>query len=386
VSFAPFQIKRYDLADYNFDLFSKFHVIAPHHNIAIALVILVFIVLTSTKHHAGIVAGLLSLLLGLIHPYIQLMMFLMLFANALIQTILERKLLTRAFRDFFIIIVISSPLIVYYLYLTNVILHFTVATDGILTFLPRTISFLSYLQALGPLFIFALPSLVFFIYSKPYSIIRFLLLWAFLPILLFFFPDFHLPFAVWRLSQIYQHIPLAILGAYWVYILIRNKRFALSLMILVGGITLLYGFTAYNYVFQASADTHDAGGYIFTYYVPTPVIHAFTYLDRETPRDSVVLASQMVSSMIPSFTHNRVIIGHNGNNRDYYQKLAEANMFFTGTMSYDDAHAYLLKRHVSYIIFGLDMPGFTAMSYANMGFLKLVYGNPYDISVVKVLR
>ena len=384
-SFSPLTMHPFSLVEYDFDLFLKYHVIPPHHNIAIALIILIFLSLTGGKKQSLIAAGVMAFLLGLIHPYILAMLLLMLCANAVVETVIERKIWNRAASDFMFILVSSLPTIAYNYILYRFILRFTTAVDGVISFLPRTISWSSYVEAMGPVFWTAIPSVFLFSQLKKYSLTRTLFLWGFLPILFFFFPDFHLPFAVWRLFQIYQHIPLAMLTALWIVQLIQIKPIRMTVIVILIATATVYGFLCYSARFKEVTAPGGLSAH-FNYFVPGELIHVYRFLDTHTPADSVVVASEMVSSMIPSLTHNRVIIGHIGNNRDYNLKVWEVGNVLGGTLSGDVLKSYLSKRNVSYIIFGFDAPTLTETSYRTLPFLRVVYGDPSGISVVAVIR
>lgn len=384
-SFSPLIMHSFTLVDYDFDLFLKYHAIPPHHNIALALIILIFLCLTDGKKRSLTAAGIMAFLLALIHPYILAMLLFMLFVNAAVETIIEKKIYNRATKDFIFILLWAIPPLAYQYYLIWFLLRFRTGVDGVLSFLPRSISWHDYLEALGPIFFAAIPSVLLFAQLKKYSLTRFLFLWAFVPILFFFFPDFHLPFAVWRLFQIYQHIPLAMLTTLWIVRMINPKSLKITIMIIATIGATTYGILAYT---ERLNEITLPGGLSahFNYFIPKELTDVYQFLDTNTPSDSVVIASEWVSNMIPSLTHNRVVIGHLGNNRNYNMKLWEVEHFFSGTLSSDDVRSFLKEHNVSYIIFGFDAPTFIQTSYASLPFLHVIYGDQADVSVVAVSR
>lgn len=198
-----------------------------------------------------------------------------------------------------------------------------------------------------------------------------------------FLPDYHIPINTWRLFQTYQHIPLAILGAYsFVRVSKKIPKFGLILPILAVA-ALCYGLPMYAYGLYES--TRPVARLIWTVDIPLVLIKLCTFLNTTSKPDSIVLAGPQMSNLLPEFSHNRVIIGHNGDNRNFITKYIEIVSFLKGQVPVDAVKPFLERYHVSYIVFGIDAPLFKNTPYATLPFLKEVFVEPVSgFSVVAV--
>ena len=371
LSQQPFIIQKQPLGYANFDIYLKYLVIPPHHNIAIAL--LIFIMLLASKpfnSKSTVLMMILTVLLFIIHPYIAYMLLLSFYVHAGIQIIRTKTFHTVETKQAVAITISALPMIGYYIYLYSQVLRMSIGSAGILTYLPRAETFVGYIHSLGPAFFLALPVLVLpNSYKQPH--IRLLLIWAFLPILLFFLPDLHVPFNTWRLFQIYQHIPLSLLAVYSVVLFIGKKPYYLAVAIVVSVASLLYGGT--SLIWTYSDVFADPKYFSMNRYIPDREIAIYNYLNSKTPEHSVVIAGTYVSNVIPSFTHNHVVIGHNGDNRNFIEKQKDIGQFLGQNIPGEKLYDFLKKYNASYIIFGVDAPKFADTIYATLPFLKEVY-------------
>ncbi len=382
----PFTAVRQYLPDYNFDLFIKYHVMQPHHDIATALYIIAIMALSERVYtwRRIVVGGFSAALLGFIHPYIQLFLFFTLIVEHIVRIFLmRREYWKEAFRYVApILIAIPTAAVTYYTLVH--VLQFEIGLKGIVTHLPRQQTFWSYTVSLGPLLFTSLCCVFHIKKIVEIPILRFMAIWAYLPIILFFLPDYQIPINTWRLFQTYQHIPMAILTAYSLVSWAKTSRlFALSIPVIAAGF-LIYGGGMYAYAYKEA--TQPANRLVWTVDVPHVVLSLFEYLNTASEPDSVVLAGGQLSNLIPEFTHNRVIIGHNGDNRNFLAKQADISGFLMGNVPLSEVRNFLSRYRVSYIIFGIDAPYFANTPYTALPFLKEVYVEPKTgFSVVQVL-
>jgi len=384
-SLSPISLTRMYLPDFNFDLFIKYHVMQPHHDVAIALFILAILSLSHQAYSIkqGIVGGVSAALLGLIHPYIQLFLFFVLIVDHIVRILLLRQSYIQYIKHYSIPILIALPTSILTYYIFVHVLQFEIGLKGVVTYLQRDQTFYQYMVSVGPLLFISGLSLVYVQKILNNGLVRLTFIWAYLPFILFFLPDYHIPINTWRLFQTYQHIPLAILGAYsFVRVSKKIPKFGLILPILAVA-ALCYGLPMYAYGFYES--TRPVTRLIWTVDIPLVLIKVCTFLNTTSKPDSIVLAGPQMSNLLPEFSHNRVIIGHNGDNRNFITKYIEIVSFLKGQVPIDAVKPFLERYHVSYIVFGIDAPIFKNTPYATLPFLKEVFVEPVSgFSVVAV--
>lgn len=381
-SLHPLTLSAIPIGADTFDPYLKYLTIPPHHHIAIALFVFAIVSITHNSKKTPIITAILVAAMGLIHPYIQLVALMVITGNTAITSIRERTWDHTSARTWLCTILFSLPGIIYYIYVYAVILTgFSVATEGIFSpvtsFYPIHLYFLS----LGPLLllsvgIFPIRRLWTSTYVVP------LALWAYGPIVLFALAPLHLPINQWRLFQSFQQIPLALLAAISITEIVRTTKIYRQAIAITCILLAAYGSLAYLYQYQLQT-TQSISRYI-NLFTPEHMLRMYEYLNANTPADSVVLAGEFTSNMIPEHTHNRVIIGHNGNNRNYNQKKQELYVFLSGNMPISEVPAFLDKYHVSYIVFGGDAPIYAQTPYTTLPYLHEVYTENGSISVVEV--
>lgn len=385
-SFFPLEITRLYLPDFNFDLLIKYIVMQPHHDVATGLYIFAILALSQsvyTLRHI-VVGGIAAALLGIIHPYIQIFLFFTLIVEHIARIILMKRAYWASFFRYLLPIVLALPTagITYYVFVH--ILQFEIGLKGVITYLPRQQTFYEYVISLGPLLFLSIVSLLCIKKIMISPLLRLVFIWAYLPLFLFFLPDYHLPINTWRLFQTYQHISLAILCAYAIGSLVRHFTKIRILIPLLGILFFLYGSIVFIYSYRTATRPNDY--LVWTVDVPIVLLSVFSYIHMHSAPDSVVLAGGQVSNLAPVFTHNKVIIGHNGDNRNFLVKQQEISQFLMGMVPPETVRQFLEKYNVSYIIFGIDAPFFHNTPYAELPFLKEVYVEPKtQFSVVQVL-
>lgn len=113
---------------------------------------------------------------------------------------------------------------------------------------------------------------------------------------------------------------------------------------------------------------------------------AYEFLDRKTPKESVVLAKYEAANNILIASHNRVI----GNNQGWgvaagQEMYTKRDRFFSGGMNGEEARDYLSDNHIEYVYYGYqeksmgDMRGYS--------FLTPVFSNT-DVTIytTKILK
>lgn len=199
------------------------------------------------------------------------------------------------------------------------------------------VTVLSYLQTLGPqfiLFVVAIPRL------WRMSIGRLLIAWTGTSLLLLFGIGTFIPLSNSRFLDGYQFIPIAV-GA-----VIGIWKFPKKIFIPLLLIYFLLGLIASWNEHRAYIKDNSSNPQV---YIPKQYMEAFAFLDNKTPTQSMVLAPQHISTMIPAFTGNRVVWGHPLMTMNSMQKSRDINTFYSAR----DAQAQeriLAEYHVSYIL------------------------------------
>ena len=364
-----------------FDLFDKYLRIPPHHFLAFACLIGIIILVGKKQvtQRALVFLGALTIILGLLQPYISLVLVCILGWH-IVTLLMEEKHWTHKSSLSASVVILSVIMLGVNFYVLRFVFHAPFATVGIVSFSPRNVSVWTYLLALGPLAFIALG----FLFSSSYRTntkIRLIAWWAIIPIIFFLLPNVTNVFDTNRILQTYQQIPVAILAAIALRIIVKRLPRATYIMGAVVIAVAVYGiFPAYVMRQQALASAQT--NYL-NIYIPSYLTRIFSYLKRNTKEDSVVLASQTVSNMIPAFTDNKVIIGHDSNEINFTQKLDESNDFFFGRMPEAAVADYLRRMRASYIVFGVEVPPFHDIPYSSLPFLRVVYTDG-SISIVRV--
>lgn len=123
---------------------------------------------------------------------------------------------------------------------------------------------------------------------------------------------FLVPVTVERYLGGYQFIPIGI-GAAEGLFFIAKRIIRKDYAIIVAG--MLFLLMVYHFI-GLSASLKEHRRYIAEnatnpqVYIPDDLMHAFSYIEKETLRQSVVLAPYWISTMLPALTGTRVIGGH----------------------------------------------------------------------------
>jgi len=365
-------------SDY-FSIVAKMFRIPPHHFLAFFCFITVLLLLSRhriTPLHMFCIF-ILTVSIGLLQPYVLFLLCIFIGCALLVNVIKYRKISQKEV-IMAVLISIGGIVLLYYIYIIKSVLRGS--TEGILSWLPLGFPLSLYLQGLGPLIILAPFSLLFRTYwEKPF--VRFLFIWAFLPIGLFLLPVIHIPSQTTRLFQIYQQLPLAILATITIGQVSKTLKHPMILITLVGIAAFFYG--AFPLAVQEYDDLTSISTNNMVVYTPDYILQSFSFLQNNTAKKSVVLTGETISMMIPAFTDNRVMIGHEGDTHNYPEKLALENAFFNNTLSEKAVRTFLRDHHISYIIFGIDAPPYESSSYKNFPEFRKVYSDGI-ITIVRV--
>lgn len=369
----------------NFNILGKF-ALPPHHLYALSALIWSFILLfrKNASQITLLSACILGMITGFLNPSTVAITIFFSIVAGLIFIILYRKKSAVWLTRLGVMFLFILPVLGYHYFIFNNMFPWSYMYKLMYGFNPVT-HFWEYLFALGPILILALPS----VFSKRFRempLIPLLFSWAFAPLALYPFTGW-LPINNSRLFQSYQYIPLIVLAPLGLSA-ITGKFIRKNLLRYAVYIVISLAFTAYAVIpFIATYQTTVAAAklYYFNMYVPYAGIHALQYLDTTTPYESVVLAGEYVSAMIPAYTHNRTVIGREDTVTDYFIRRKNTFDFFDGKLTADQALSFFRQYNISYIFMGMDAPMYGPNHIEKYPFLKVVFSEG-PVSILRIIR
>ncbi len=229
----------------------------------------------------------------------------------------------------------------------------------------------------GPTFFLSLPAVPYFFQKKGF-LAKLILAWAILPTLLFSFLGKTIPLSQERIFESSQYIPLAVMAAITIYQLgtkwLKTTIIALYLVFVIVSCYLSVKF---------QIDSHF-GPYL-NIYVPLPTIQAFNWLDKNTPDESVVAAGYFAGNMLPAFSHNKVLFGHDYSTYQPELRWKEEMTILNREAKPGEIEAVLDREKVSYILFSPDSPSFDQTNLGSLKNIQLVFTNGQN-SIYRYLK
>jgi hypothetical protein len=262
----------------NFNVIGKF-ILPPHHLLALACMITVLFLVHAEKISPVVWAAIALLVTaaGFANPYITSCFWGFFVISIVLQIILLRTKSMVSIRRYLVVLVLMIPVIAYHTYLSYHIYPWTQMFAITKEFNPKVL-FTEYLLALGPVFFLSLP--VFFTRrANTNPLLLTLIVWAYVPLLLFPLASTYLPFNNVRVFQLYQYIPLtllAVLGIEKIVHMVRKLSPFFTLLPCIIGT----GLVAYNAVpivlsFQRIIAYWQPNFY--NVYIPLPALRALQY-------------------------------------------------------------------------------------------------------------
>lgn len=236
----------------------------------------------------------------------------------------------------------------------------------------------------GPLLWFGFPGLILGIFFRNRNILfsLFMLFWIIIQILflLYFYRLIHSD--PYRFIQSLYFVPLA-LGVANIFELVEKKR--KSFFYLGMAIFISLSIPQYIYDFQRSlVYTKENWSNYSPFIFPSDnLMKAYKYLDKNTPKESTVLAGYEASRNILLYSHNFVL----GNRQNWSQTEGdnmerERDRFLYGLMNRQQMIDYLKKYDVSYI-YGGYQEKISKVLDENSDLFTSVYNNP-EVTIYKV--
>lgn len=377
--------KAVDVETYSnwFNVIKKFIHIPPHHYIASLMIILLWIRLPKLSLTIFSLAATFAsfFLLSFLHPYIVMFLIYFFIFTTVSAAMFNRKKTPILLSHCVTALIAAAPSIVYNRYLlTFVWQNASTASADTIFWSPPAVSLPNYLLALGPLFIPFFISLVIPSHWKNLQT-RFLIVWGLLPIGLYYMPNVGIPTGGIRVFQTYQHIPLALLSAYTlskitiIPTLLRN-----TLVMLFTMFCMVFAVPPFltNLLEYSSPNIH----YSNTARLIVTMAPIYNYLKTKTEYRSVILASEALSTTIPAISHNKVILGHDGNTTHYNEKKHQIGLFYNNYLSNEEVYNLLVSLKVDYIVWGYDVMSFNDSKYNTLPYFQKVF----EINSISVTR
>lgn len=231
-----------------------------------------------------------------------------------------------------------------------------------------------YFLNLGPVILFFPFCLKPFL-KKNKFLTNFVVAWGILPFVLLPFLGKIIPFSQERFFEISHFIPLGILGAGGFYQLIHlikkeKKRFIWQKIVLTSLVVF-----ALPYLWNsAKFEVEFFGKPYFNLFIPKSLMETFAWMDKNTPDETVVATSYFTGNMLPAFTHNKVIFGHEFVTYKAVERRTDMEAIFDKNTSPSQITKLLEKNKVEYLLVSLEKP-LPLTNLANITNLKLVFDN-----------
>jgi len=347
----------------------------------ILTLLLFFLALDNKKIIYGFYAGITALVLFSFHPFHLVTLYTVPLACLFVLTLLNRKINWSGFIAYLIMVVVSSPVYLYYL-----VLFGTDSTTRLKYFQNycQTPSFMLVVFGYGALLILSITALIYLVYSGKIRNKKKIILsiWFIVHSILIFLPFSFQGRIVEGLS-----VPLTLLTGYILYEAyqkIKSKpRFQIFInpVILVLLFVLLFLVTPLS---QVAIDVMIYNNARVESYLSLNQFEAIQWLKSNINNDEVTLSRNTTGNYIPAFSGKNVYIGHKVETISYSIKLMETEWFFKDNKNEQIERDFLEKRNIDYIFFGPNE--FILGSYdPNIKqYLHPVYSN-VEVTIYKVL-
>lgn len=237
------------------------------------------------------------------------------------------------------------------------------------------LSFKEYVLGLGPVFLFSLFGLKRIFTTKDFLGLV-LFSWILIPFIGIFLISKNFNFGNVFFFYAFSYIPIGIIGALGFTDLTeffaKNFRIKREILLLPLFLLLMIYF-AFSWYGSIKKEISRWTPNIFNIFLPRDFFLAFNFLNNNSDSESVVLTGEHLGTIIPAFTHNRVVIGHPVNTYDFENKKTEVTEFFLQS-DIDKAVELIKKYRVDYVFFTYDT-GSPDETFINSLKLKLVYKN-----------
>ncbi len=339
----------------------------------LAIFLLMLLAWENDNFKYSLAAGILALILFNIHPYNPPTVYGVLGVYLLLLIFLESKFWLYA-KHYLVLLIISAPAIFYNFWLigTNPVMRGRLLESVNLMTKP-----LATITGYGFLLVFALGGLIIFLRNRDWRNrkLLFIITWSATSFVLVYLDFLRLP----RRLTLGLEFPLVILTTYFLFDLDRliNQRWPrfaklLSRNLLVGIYLFIFLFTFSN-LYLYSNDWIAYARRFPDYYLSGEALKVAEVIKKETPENSLILASYKTGNLIPGLTGRRVYAGHFAETIDHLRKISELDWFYSSDEETEAKYQFLRDQKIDFIIEGENERALGNFNPESKAYLKKIY-------------
>jgi hypothetical protein len=334
---------------------------SPLFSFSIFLMLIIFLLLfnfwKTGKSYFILSTAILCLILGFIHPYDLISILVITFIFLLTISLYRRDFSSKYFSGFFVLAISSIIPMLYYLLLSKNDILFKALTYT-KTITPYPYELLIGYGLILPFAVFgALKSL-----RSENENLFFLFIWIIVS-----FSLIYAPFNFQRKLLMGLSIPLSIfayLGFKEFINLFKPSLFTLlfcTFLLLISSSNLHLIIKDANKIVRTNSQSWNHYLSEITnekyrtlnepYVLPNEFMQAFAWLNKNAPKETVILCSPLCGSFIPAFTDNKVFIGHWDQTVNSQNKKAVVTAFFKDKLTRGKTINFLKKHQIQYIFY-----------------------------------
>ena len=327
----------------------------PHFPLAVALMLLTFAFVLvplqaesedgqleawSSVGRGSILAGLSSLLLGIVQPFCVMMVYSVLGGYFVLRLIKERCLPWSEIRKGMVAGAVTAAIIAYdyYVYTFNPVLHAWSEQNVTLSPPPW-----EYAIAYGLILALAVGGAVLALRRRSKADF-FLLAWVIVNGLLLY-----VPFSLQRRLVTGLHVPLCILAAMALSCYVLPRFSPVRRALILRAIIVL---TMSSNLFVVATLIGGAAQQDPRLYLSQDEMEAMTWLEENTQPTDIVLASPEMGLFIPAWAGNRVLYGHPFETIEVEKKRALAETFYRAQTGESIRRGIIEGHHITYVFYG----------------------------------
>jgi len=325
---------------------------------------------SATYQETGIV-GLVTLLLGFIHPYDLVIIYIITGVWLLVTAIREKQRLWPQFFKLSLIYSISSVALIYFVLLRHFDPTFAGWAHQNITWSPNIVN---YMVSFGLIFIFFLLGILPAAKSdNRYN--NFLAVWVTMSWILLYLPmliqlklgnGMYIPMvltgvlgAMWLIKKI-SHYPL--LKQRWL-----NRLLILIVIVLLVGSNFISLFVDYVFINPLGIDL---------YYLTPNEIKAFSFIKEHLNSHDIILSSYGIGSLLAALTGRYVYFGHAHQTRNFIIKKYDVEQWFFRYNTNDQRkRQWLHQQGINYLYFGKREKDLGDFDPQEKDYLKPVFQN-----------
>lgn len=327
--------------------------------------------LKSEKTKPLIIACFLLFLASVTNPVMLVIYYLFFFSAVFLVVLRQRGISNYLVWSSFLVLVSGLPLIVYYRYLFATTLPFSWMFDQ-QRVTTLNLSLKDFVLGCGPavfLFPFSVP--VFF--KRKDFLSKLVISWAVLPFFLSPFLGKIIPLSQERIFEMSHFIPLAILATATISQVLGRYRVPGQILFLIFFLFVVFAAPYFYLSLKFQVEMFSVPYY--NIFVPKSTIEAFNFLNENTPDESTVATGYYTGNMLPAFSHNKVLHGHDFVTFKADRRLDESQVILGLESDPEQVEEILRRNKISYVLLTPETPNFEQTSLPGLSSLRLIFFN-----------